>query len=78
MRAISRDAGTVVPMMARCTKNIGAVASHLSLSASSMCPASGVAEMPIAWTDMKSACANANSATLRRWELADGGTALMR
>jgi hypothetical protein len=38
-----------------------------------MYPANGVAEIPMACTDMNNACAKANSATLRRWRRAACG-----
>ena len=56
----------VVPMMERCTRKIGSVASHFSSAPSSVWAASGVAAIPMPWIDMNSACANASTATLRR------------
>ena len=65
IKPISSDAGTVVPMMLRWMRKMGAVASHLSSGPSSMYAASGVAAMPMPCTDMNRACASASASPSR-------------
>ena len=59
---ISRRPEMVVPMMARWTKKIGAVAIHRVDQHEQHVPASGEAAMPMPCADMNSACASASTA----------------